>query len=55
MGCGIIKLISPTNRTQNISQPTQVTFRISDLRRIKKRGLYPIAEENESKEISIIQ
>ena len=55
MGGCLIKLGSSTSRNRNIIQGTQVTFRISDLRRLKKRGLFPIAEVNASQENSIIQ
>ena len=55
MGCGLFKLINSTSRNQNIIQPPEVVFKISDLRRIKKRGLYPITEARESEEYSIIE
>lgn len=55
MGCGLIKLMNSTSRNHNMIQPTQVVFRVSDLRRIKKRGLYPITEARESQEYSIIE
>ena len=55
MGCGLHKLAEKNRHSTQELKPVDVVFKISDIRRMKKKGIFIVNEVSSSQEYSSLK